>query len=110
MVEPQSENTTPEAEGGETEKIADSTAVVRQGPTWKASEGNAANKGNGRPLGDKYGSWMIAMRKPRNYQNNADPRKQYGRNTGERGESSKGQSGGNQRGNSNNFNKEGFKI
>nr|GMD97057.1 uncharacterized protein LOC109158743 [Ipomoea batatas] len=36
--------------------------------------------------------------------------KQYGRNTGERGESSKGQSGGNQRGNSNNFNKEGFKI
>nr|GMD04451.1 uncharacterized protein LOC109158743 [Ipomoea batatas] len=35
---------------------------------------------------------------------------QYGRNTGERGESSKGKSGGNQRGNSNNFNKEGSKI
>nr|GMD36945.1 uncharacterized protein LOC109158743 [Ipomoea batatas] len=53
---------------------------------------------------------MIAMRKPRTYQDKGDPRKNNGKTGGERGDNHKGRSGGNQGSTSNRFNKEGFKI
>nr|GMD27673.1 uncharacterized protein LOC109158743 [Ipomoea batatas] len=63
-----------------------------------------------RPLGDKYGSWMIAQRKPRNYQNNGDPKRNSGKTTGGRNDNGKGKGGGNYGSNTGSFNKAGFTI
>nr|GMD22754.1 uncharacterized protein LOC109158743 [Ipomoea batatas] len=63
-----------------------------------------------RPLGDKYGSWMIATRKPRNYQNTSDPRRNNGKNQNGKNDNTKGKTGGNQGNRGTNFNKEGSKI
>nr|GMD07778.1 uncharacterized protein LOC109158743 [Ipomoea batatas] len=76
----------------------------------RALTGMRDREGTRRPLGDKYGSWMIAMRKPRNYQNKEDPRKNNGRNTGGRNDNTKGKNGGNHGISKNKFNKEEFKI
>nr|GLL33579.1 uncharacterized protein LOC109158743 [Ipomoea trifida] len=84
-----------------------------KGPTIsfkRALTGMRDREGTRRPLGDKYGSWMIAMRKPRNYQNKEDPRKNNGRNTGGRNDNTKGKNGGNHGTNKNKFNKEEFRI
>nr|GMC92375.1 uncharacterized protein LOC109158743 [Ipomoea batatas] len=42
------------------------------------------NQEASRPLGDKYGSWMIAQRKNKNYQNTGYQRHNTGRQTGEK--------------------------
>ncbi|XP_031127729.1 uncharacterized protein LOC116029829 [Ipomoea triloba] len=110
LAQPQETEESPKTESGGTENTGDPTAEMRQGPTWKAADGKADNQGYRRFAGDKYGSWMIAMRKPRNFQNQGNHRKSNGRNSGVNGENSKGRSGGNQGGNGKNFNKEGFKI
>nr|GMD04771.1 uncharacterized protein LOC109158743 [Ipomoea batatas] len=89
---------------------ADTTTETRKGPTWKAGEGSAENQGSSRPLGDKYGSWMIAQRKPRNYQNNGDPKRNSGKTTGGRNDNGKGKGGGNYGSNTGSFNKAGFTI
>nr|GMC77790.1 Transposon Ty3-G Gag-Pol polyprotein [Ipomoea batatas] len=57
----------------------DPTAETSKRPTWKAGEERAENLGCSRPLGDKYGSWMITQRKPQNYQIKGDPKRNYGR-------------------------------
>nr|GMC51596.1 uncharacterized protein LOC109158743 [Ipomoea batatas] len=67
-------------------------------------------QGNRGPFGDKYGSWMIANRKSRTYQNSEDTRRNSGKNQGGRKEIPKGKSGGNQGNKYSNFNKEGCKI
>nr|GMD38482.1 uncharacterized protein LOC109158743 [Ipomoea batatas] len=72
----------PPEEGGAPPIPEDTAAKERRGPTWKASVDGAGNQGVNRPLGDKYGSWMIAQRKNRNYQNNGDYRRNPGRQTG----------------------------
>nr|GMC79990.1 uncharacterized protein LOC109158743 [Ipomoea batatas] len=59
---------------------------------------------------DKYGSWMIATRKPKYYQNQGDDRRNNGRNLGGKYDNSKGKSGNYQQGSTNKFNKEGFTI
>nr|GME06640.1 uncharacterized protein LOC109158743 [Ipomoea batatas] len=106
--EPQEQE--PEPSGGAPATADGSTTEIRTGPTWQGGENRAENQGTRRPLGDKYGSWMIAMRKPRNYQNKEDPRKNNGRNTGGRNDNTKGKNGGNHGTNKNKFNKEEFRI
>nr|GMD17366.1 uncharacterized protein LOC109158743 [Ipomoea batatas] len=70
----------------------------------------ADNQGASRPLGDKYGTWMIAQRKNRNYQNTGDQRRNTGRQTGGRFDYSKGKDNGSQGNNTYHFNKAGFKV
>nr|GMD35429.1 uncharacterized protein LOC109158743 [Ipomoea batatas]GME10160.1 uncharacterized protein LOC109158743 [Ipomoea batatas] len=101
---------TSEEAGGAPANTTDPTAETREGPIWKVSDDIAENRQQRRPLGDKYGSWMIAMRKPRTYQNKTDPRRNNARNSGGKNDSSKGKTGTNHGGSARNFNKEGFTI
>nr|GMD50178.1 uncharacterized protein LOC109158743 [Ipomoea batatas] len=110
IADPQPEAAPPEV-GGEAPESAPATSTeFSSNPTWKAGENDAGNQGKRGPLGDKYGSWMIANRKPRNYENSEDIRRNNGKNQGGRKENSKEKSGGYQGNKNNNFNKEGFKI
>nr|GLL27705.1 uncharacterized protein LOC109158743 [Ipomoea trifida] len=109
-VEPQSEAVPPEAGDGAPASATATTTEFSPNPTWKAGEIGAGNQGNRGPLGDKYGSWMIANRKSRTYQNSEDTRRNSGKNQGGRKEIPKGKSGGNQGNKYSNFNKEGFKV
>nr|GMD67143.1 uncharacterized protein LOC109158743 [Ipomoea batatas] len=108
--EERTEETMPAECDGAPASEADTTTETRKGPTWKAGEGSAENQGSSRPLGDKYGSWMIAQRKPRNYQNNGDPKRNSGKTTGGRNDNGKGKGGGNYGSNTGSFNKAGFTI
>lgn len=79
LAHAQPEETAP-TEGDEASASAtDPTAETSKRPTWKAGEERAENLGCSRPLGDKYGSWMITQRKPQNYQIKGDPKRNYGR-------------------------------
>nr|GMC71589.1 uncharacterized protein LOC109158743 [Ipomoea batatas] len=75
----QPEETTPIEGDGAPASATDPTAETSKRPTWKAGEERAENLGCSRPLGDKYGSWMITQRKPRNYKIKGDPKRNYGR-------------------------------
>nr|GME19219.1 uncharacterized protein LOC109158743 [Ipomoea batatas] len=103
------EDTSEEA-GGAPASTTDPTAETREGPIWKVGDDIAENRQQRRPLGDKYGSWMIAMRKPRIYQNKTDPKRNNARNSGGKNDSSKGKTGANHGGSTRNFNKEVFTI
>nr|GMC99412.1 uncharacterized protein LOC109158743 [Ipomoea batatas] len=106
----QPEDRTQAEDGGAPSNPDDITAETRTGPTWKTGTQGAENQEASRPLGDKYGSWMIAQRKNRNYQNTGYQRHNTGRQTGGRTDSSKGKKNGSQGNNSYHFNKEGFKV
>nr|GME08569.1 uncharacterized protein LOC109158743 [Ipomoea batatas]GME19424.1 uncharacterized protein LOC109158743 [Ipomoea batatas] len=106
----QPENAEYAEEGESPVNPEDPTVETSQGPTWKVGDERAQNQGVSRPLGDKYGSWMIANRKPRNYQNKVDPRRSNGKNMEGKNTNTKGKPGWNQEGHNINFNKEGFKI
>nr|GMD82700.1 uncharacterized protein LOC109158743 [Ipomoea batatas] len=108
--EERTEETMPAEGDGAPASEVDTTTETRKGPTWKAGEGSAENQGFSRPLGDKYGSWMIAQRKPRNYQNIGDPKRNSGKTTGGRNDNGKGKGGGNYGSNTSSFNKAGFTI
>nr|GMC55483.1 uncharacterized protein LOC109158743 [Ipomoea batatas] len=110
IADAQPEDRTQAEDGGPPSTPDDITAETRTGPTWKAGTQRAENQEASRPLGDKYGSWMIAQRKNRNYQNTGDQRRNTGRQTGGRIEPSKGKENGNQGNNSYHFNKDGFKV
>lgn len=84
MADNQPKDVTLETDGGAPTRVDDLMAETRQGPTWKAREDRMENLEASRSLGNKYGSWMIVMRKPRNYQNKGESRKNIGRNTGEK--------------------------
>nr|GMD86817.1 uncharacterized protein LOC109158743 [Ipomoea batatas] len=81
---------------------------MRSKPTWKVGRETAQKTAVKGPLGDKYGSWMIAQRKQRNYHNQGDNRRDNGRNTGGRSGNATRRNGGNQGNNRNNYSKEGF--
>nr|GMC97607.1 uncharacterized protein LOC109158743 [Ipomoea batatas] len=106
----QPEDRTQAEDGGAPSNPDDITAETRTGPTWKTGTQGAENQEASRPLGDKYGSWMIAQRKNRNYQNTGYQRHNTGRQTGGKTDSSKGTKNGSQGNNSYHFNKEGFKV
>nr|GMD01386.1 uncharacterized protein LOC109158743 [Ipomoea batatas] len=103
--------TTEATEGEDAPASSDEPTVeTTKGPRWKVGDERAQNQGSNQPLGDKYGSWMIAQRKPRNYQNDSDPRRNYTNNTGKRNHNTKGKEGGNQGKSINQLSKEGFTI